>query len=409
VDSDFDVVIVGGGAAGIGAARRLAGVKLSTLLIEADSRLGGRAWTRELAGYPLDLGCGWLHSAERNSWARLAEASGVPLDRRAAKWGIQYRDLGFSPAEQAAARAAFGAWSERLEKSPPGDRASDALVAGGEWNNFIRTIAGFISGARLEQLSIADYRAYDDASTESNWRMPSGYGSLIVGSVPAALQVRLSTAVQSIALETGRVVLTTRGGAVRARAAVLTVSTAVLAGDALAIPEELAPWRAAAGSLPLGRNEKVFLEIVGNAPFEDESQAIGNPRDARTASYYIRPFGMPVIEGFFGGEGAKFLEETGDAGGFDFAIGQLCALFGSEVRARLRPLTISGWSRMRHVGGAYSYALPGHAAARGVLARSFDDRVFFAGEATSAADFSTAHGARDSGERAANEVIAALR
>jgi monoamine oxidase len=63
---------------------------------------------------------------------------------------------------------------------------------------------------------------------------------------------------------------------------------------------------------------------------------------------------------------------------------------------------------MHHIGGAYSYALPGHAAARQVLARPFDDRLFFAGEATSAGDFSTAHGAHDSGVRAANEAIAAL-
>jgi monoamine oxidase len=43
------------------------------------------------------------------------------------------------------------------------------------------------------------------------------------------------------------------------------------------------------------------------------------------------------------------------------------------------------------------------------LARPFEDRLFFAGEATSAGDFSTVHGAHDSGVRAANEAIAALK
>jgi monoamine oxidase len=52
--------------------------------------------------------------------------------------------------------------------------------------------------------------------------------------------------------------------------------------------------------------------------------------------------------------------------------------------------------------------LPGHATARQALARAFDNRVFFAGEATSAGDFSTAHGAHDSGVRAAEEAITAL-
>lgn len=62
---------------------------------------------------------------------------------------------------------------------------------------------------------------------------------------------------------------------------------------------------------------------------------------------------------------------------------------------------------MTHIGGAYSHALPGRAAARQVLARPFDKRIFFAGEATNATDFSTAHGAHDSGVRAA-EVMSVL-
>jgi monoamine oxidase len=63
---------------------------------------------------------------------------------------------------------------------------------------------------------------------------------------------------------------------------------------------------------------------------------------------------------------------------------------------------------MPRIGGAYSYALPGHAAARKTLALPFEKRLFFAGEATSSGDFSTAHGAHDSGLRAADEVIAAF-
>ncbi len=94
--------------------------------------------------------------------------------------------------------------------------------------------------------------------------------------------------------------------------------------------------------------------------------------------------------------------------GFTHATDQLAALFGSGVRRSLHPLVASNWSRMTYVGGAYSHALPGHAAARRDLARPFEHRLFFAGEATHANDFSTAHGAHDAGVRAAEEVIAAL-
>jgi monoamine oxidase len=220
--------------------------------------------------------------------------------------------------------------------------------------------------------------------------------------------MHLSTPVDSLALAPRGVVLATPSGAVRARAVIIAVSTAVLSGGSFELPAELSAWREAASRLPLGRNEKLFLEIHGDAPFETESQLLGNPRDARTASYYIRPLGLPVVECFFGGEGARFLEERGHAAGFDFAIEQLAALFGSDIRRTLRPLMGSEWSQMKRIGGGYSYALPGHASARAALARPFDGRVFFAGEATSAGDFSTAHGAHDSGVRAAEEAIATL-
>ena len=115
-----------------------------------------------------------------------------------------------------------------------------------------------------------------------------------------------------------------------------------------------------------------------------------------------------MIEGFFGNDGARMLAESGPAAGSAYAVDQLAALFGSDIRRMLRPLTTSNWSRMEYVGGAYSYALPGRAAARDELARPFGQRLFFAGEATQRHDFSTAHGAYQSGTRAAEEVIAAL-
>jgi monoamine oxidase len=74
----------------------------------------------------------------------------------------------------------------------------------------------------------------------------------------------------------------------------------------------------------------------------------------------------------------------------------------------VRPLTASNWSRMTHARGAYSYALPGHAVARDALARPFEQQLFFAGEATNPYDFSTAHGACDSGVHCAEQAIDAL-
>ncbi|MFG1228662.1 flavin monoamine oxidase family protein [Xanthobacter wiegelii] len=407
---DPDVAIIGAGAAGIAAARRLAGSGLSAVVLEALPRIGGRAWTRTAAGMPLDLGCGWLHSADRNPWTRRAEEAGFAVDRRTPAWRTQYHDLGFPPAEQQEADRAFTEWIRQLAAAPPAsDTAAHALEPGGRWTSYLQAMSGFISGDELERVSARDFTAYDTASTGRNWRLPAGYGTLVTASLPAEAELHPATPVQAITLDGRCVALRTPAGTVRARAAILTVSTSVLTGGAMALPAALDPWREAAARLPLGCNEKLFLEIVGDSPFEPETHVLGDPHDATTGSYYIRPFGWPVIECFLGGAGARAMAASGPDAAFARAIDQLVNLFGATVRRCLRPLVASHWTNTATIGGAYSHALPGQADARAALALPFDGRLFFAGEATHATDFSTAHGAYASGLRAADEAIRELR
>jgi monoamine oxidase len=84
---DFDVVIVGAGAAGIAACRRLSAAKLRVVALEARNRLGGRACTvPTMHGKPVDLGCEWLHSAEINPWSAVAVELGFVIDKTLPDW-----------------------------------------------------------------------------------------------------------------------------------------------------------------------------------------------------------------------------------------------------------------------------------------------------------------------------------
>ena len=77
---EVDVVIIGAGAAGVAAASRLAATPICALVLEARGRIGGRAWTTHACGFPLDLGCGWLHSADENEWSTIAKKLGFEID-----------------------------------------------------------------------------------------------------------------------------------------------------------------------------------------------------------------------------------------------------------------------------------------------------------------------------------------
>src|SRR5689334_12744989 len=93
--SEVDIAVIGAGAAGIAAGRRLAGAgRASYVVIEARERVGGRAWTVEKEGLPLDLGCEWLHSADRNVLAPLVERLGFSIYRRQPDWTTRLRRSG---------------------------------------------------------------------------------------------------------------------------------------------------------------------------------------------------------------------------------------------------------------------------------------------------------------------------
>lgn len=403
------MAVVGAGAAGVAAARRLVERGRSVLIVEALPRLGGRAHTVELQGLPTDLGCGWLHSAERNPLAALADRQGRLLDRSEGAWRRQLHDIDFPPREQRDAWTAYVRLCERLRSDPPAsDRAGDAVAADDPWRPFLDGLSSFVNGVELDQLSVRDFLAYDDAASEANWRLPGGYGAFIAD-LAAGLPVALSTRVRSVSERAGGVALETDRGTIRARAAIVTVSSDVLARGDIRFSPAFDDHLHAAAALPLGLDNKILLAMSEPDAVPVESHLLGRLDRAGTGSYYLRPFGRPLVEVFLGGALARDLEAAGDAAAVDFALRELGELLGAEFPASLTPLAVTRWGAEPTISGSYSHARPGRADARAVLARAPRPWLCFAGEACSAHDYSTAHGAWQSGLDAADFIEHGLR
>jgi monoamine oxidase len=403
VNGELDVAVIGGGAAGIAAARRLAELGRSVLILEARPQLGGRARTVTLKGLPVDLGCGWLHSAERNPLAALAQAQHRPLDRREGAWRRQLHDVDFPAEAQRDAWAAYLRLGNRMRRAPPAsDRASDAVPPDDRWRPFLDGLSSFMNGVELDQLSVRDFLAYDDASTSSNWRLPEGYGAFITDQA-AGLPVALDTRVISVT-EGDDVRVETNRGAVRALAAIVTISSNVLARGDIRFAPALDDHLHAAARLPLGLDNKILFAMAEPDAVPPESHVIGQIDRAGTGSYYLRPFGRPFVEAFLGGGMARELEAAGEAAAADFALKELGEHLGAAFARSLTPLAVTSWGRESTILGSYSHAEPGHADARSVLARPPSERLCFAGEACSVQDYSTAHGAWQSGLAAADWI-----
>jgi monoamine oxidase len=86
-----DVIVVGGGFAGVTAAREAALRGRKVLLLEARDRLGGRTWRQEWHGWPIEYGGAWVHWHQPHTWSELTRAGlrvEVSGDAQMAAWYV---------------------------------------------------------------------------------------------------------------------------------------------------------------------------------------------------------------------------------------------------------------------------------------------------------------------------------
>src|ERR1700731_2406136 len=178
--STVDVAIIGAGAAGLGAADALKRSGLSTLVLEARDRVGGRGHTIMAApDIVFDLGCGWLHSADKNSFVRIAQQLNFEIDKTRPPWRAQSFEAAFPLKDRADFMTALDAFYDRLHEAAKSGRdsaASTYLEPGNRWNPMIDAISTYANGAELDAVSVLDLAAYE--YTGINCRVLPGYGAL---------------------------------------------------------------------------------------------------------------------------------------------------------------------------------------------------------------------------------------
>jgi monoamine oxidase len=409
--SSVDIAIIGAGAAGLGAANALKDSDLSFLVLEARDRVGGRGHTVMAApDVVFDVGCGWLHSANKNSFVKIAEQLKFEINKDLPPWRDRAVGNAFPPEQRGDFIRSLDDFFQRLHdaaktaiKTGRDAPADTYLESGNRWNPMIDATSTYINGCELDRVSILDFDAYED--TNVNWRVRRGYGALMAA-YGAALPLAFNCVVTLIDHSGKRVRIETSQGTLTADKAIITVPTNLIADEAIRFHPALPEKVDAAANLPLGLADKVVLALAEPEALPTEGNLRGATMRTEMGTYHLRPFGQPCVEGFFGGRFAQTLEDAGDGAIAAHSIDEIVSFLGNDFRRKLRPLKESRWAHDPFARGSYSHALPGHSGKRAVFAAPVDGRLFFAGEATSPNFFSTAHGARDSGERAAKEVLA---
>jgi monoamine oxidase len=411
---DIDVVIVGAGAAGIAAARRLTTAGRRVAVVEAADRVGGRCVTdTRTFGVPYDRGAHWIRQPDVNPVAKLARASGLEvypappgqklrIGRRNAREGEMEDFLASLVRATAAIRDKGG--EERdvaCVQALPKDL--------GEWRPAVEFALGpFGCGKDLDEVSAQDFARSAERDGDAFCRQ--GFGTLLAR-LAEGLPVRLSTAAVRIS-SWGRGVVdveTTRGW-LRGRAAIVTASTNVLAAEKIKFEPAL-PKRQleAASKLSLGSCDHVALELEGNPLGLDKDDLVfEKPAGARTAALLANVSGTSLCLVEVAGKFGRGLAAQGEAAMVAFATDWLAGLFGADVRKAVKRTHATQWAKEPWVLGASSAAPPGGQALRRAFAEPFRDRIFFAGEAAHESLWGTVGGAWESGERAADAALKRL-
>ena len=408
--ADVDVVIVGAGAAGLAAAKVCRASGLTFKVLEAMGRVGGRAFTSsEHFGIPFDIGCAWLHAADRNPFFPEAKAAG---------WTLQYHDMALDQLYFGTRRAELSELEEMnradsaltfaLESYKGADDRLSAVVGKGHGMRAVATYAGPMDfGQDMDEISIEDFKRAADL--EPNYFTKEGFGAL-VARLGADVPVDLNTPVRKIHWGGAGIEIETERGTISAKKVIVTVSTGVLAfGNIKFEPELPQSHTESFFDLPMGMLTKIPLEIKGARLGLKSFDDLLIERPARHDIYFLAfPFDKDLMVGFAGGDFAWELSVAGEAAARDFAIDRLAGIFGSDVKKLVGRSMMTNWGAEPTVRGAYAAARPGRARARDVLAEPVAERIYFAGEALAGPLIQTCGGARLSGEKVAGDVVSDL-
>lgn len=410
--ADPDVAIVGAGVAGLAAARTLMAAGKSVQVVEVRERIGGRAVTDSTTfGFPFDHGAQWIEAGKINpamAIVREAAAKAI-LDRSEQAMYLAGKELSKEDYErfEKIANEATRRIAEALKKQPD-VAVGRLLVPQDPLERLAYAMVGPLEqGVENGELSARDFTRQPEA--EPQYAIAEGMGAMIAR-WGAKVPVKLGARVVRIDSTGTQVALETTAGQIRARAAIVTVPTGVLAtGNFGFAPQLSAARREAIAQLPMASFNKVallFSRKVIDAPAGRNVTALTGKGSAFDA--IVRPANRDAAIVFIGGAQARALEEEGGRAAVTFALSALAEIFGDDLRGALAQSHATRWGRDPYALGSWSVARPGHADKRAVLAQPHHDRIFFAGEATDPVWATRVGGAYASGLRAAKEALAVL-
>jgi monoamine oxidase len=428
----MDAAVIGGGIAGLATALELAAKGLDFKLIEASGRLGGRIWTVEAGGLPLELGAEFIHGKPKALYELAKKAGCDPQLITGTPWlarnGVfESCAAFFEQVDKVIAKMDRPSLKEHDESFD--EFAATLHGVSAEQKRWAREYVEGFHASHAERVSVRALvegeKASETIEGEKQFRLLGGYSRMIdylAAQLPAE-SICLNTAVRAVRWRKGAATLESSAGEMKARAVIVTVPLSVLQAATGAGAIRFEPELPAAKKIALTQMEMgpvVRISFLFKRPFwrelhgelDDLSFLFSHAHHFPT--WWTRqPSTAPVLTGWASGPRAEKLSGLSEEAMVNRAIESLAKMLGAseaKIRDELVTWRTHDWQSDPYFRGAYSWVKKDGGNAEWVLAMPVADTLFFAGEATNYEGHSgTVNGAYDTGIRAASEVVAALQ
>ncbi len=441
------IIIIGAGAAGLAAARELSRAGREVIVLEARDRVGGRVFTEKdpNSPVPIELGAEFVHG-KPPELCKIAQAANLELyevserhwyfqDDKISKSGEFWRRIeGLTGKMRSSARdESLKDFLDTLPDDEDTRRAKSMLT---------RYVEGF-HAANIDRIGIHGLIKASDAADEIDgdkaFRFVDGYDSLMRAMRAEAESFGagfyLNTIVKEVRRAGDQIEVTCASGANDASPAterfsgahvLVTIPLGVLKAteDNVAaikfVPELPEEKRSAIENLPVGNVVKINL-LFGERFWEtikmwDED---ANQVDFHDAGFFHYPGASlptwwtqlpvraPLLVGWTGGPNADQLIDDGPQmlNQAIESLSRICNMSRDEILPQLQLASAHDWRNDPFALGAYAYLPVNGLELQKTLAQPIDNKLFFAGEATSVGHIGTVHGAIQSGQRAAREIL----